>query len=139
MTTIYYLIGLIFLFEELIWIMDPVHQVKSSLNWLRYHKKEKNYKNWNSHSEEYKSLLLKHSSKLISFIWLLMGLFTFQWVLFLSIILFNVIIISPISKRYLKNINIKGYTKLHWFNSLIGLLFVLFIIINKFHLHIQIL
>lgn len=64
---------------------------------------------------------------LIYFIWMLCGLMTFQWPLFLIFILYSIIPLSKIGHLYKK------------FNALVSILVLGFIVINHFHLRINIL
>ena len=57
-----------------------------------------------------------------------------QWILFLSFLLLNILIVGPISKLVRFSF---AYTLLHWINSLIGFAFGLFVVINHFHLKID--
>ena len=91
-------------------------------------------KEWKDFSEEYKSLTKSFIWYLWGYLWLLIGLFTVQWTRFLIILLFNILIIGPLSKITRFTIS---YTILHWVNSLIGFLFGVFIIINHYHLRID--
>ena len=89
---------------------------------------------WDEFSEEYNSQLKSKLVLVLVLIWMFIGLFTFQWAGFVAIFLFNLLIIAPLSKITRYSIT---YTIIHWFNSLIGLTFGLFVIINHYHLKID--
>jgi len=67
-------------------------------------------------------------------LWSFVGLFTGQWVLFVLLLLFNFLIITPISRLTRFSF---AYLVLHWINAVIGFAFGMFIIINHYHLHID--
>lgn len=133
MKHIYYFIGIFVLLTEWGWIVAPREKTKEVQEFKEQHQQYKKIK-WERLPEDYKDLLKKQFVSLVVFLWLVVGLFTFQWAGFLAILLFNLVVIAPISRltRYSY-----AYTTLHWFNSVIGLAFVLFVIINAYHLKID--
>ena len=133
METIFYLSTIVFLMMELGWLVAPVEKTKKANKYFELTKVFKG-KEWKDFSEEYKSLTKSFIWYLWGYLWLLIGLFTVQWTRFLIILLFNILIIGPLSKITRFTIS---YTILHWVNSLIGFLFGVFIIINHYHLRID--
>jgi hypothetical protein len=133
METIYYLSTIIFIWSEMIWLISPIEK---TINTKKFHELNKQFKGkkWDEFSEEYKSELKSKIWMLWVFLWVLIGLFTTQWIVFLILLIFNIIIIGPLSKLTRYNIL---YTIIHWVNSLIGFCFGLFIIINHYHLKID--
>ena len=90
---------------------------------------------WDDYTEEYKSLLKTKGLASLTFtLWMFGGLLTFNWLAFLIKIAFSFIIIAPISKLTQYS---WAYTGLHWFNSLLGFAFGLFVIVNSYHLKID--
>jgi len=84
-------------------------------------------------TKEFKELLAKHGTPAIFIIiWVFIGFFTFQY---MWCILYLAIIIPPMLfvKRYKYK---RVYIITHWILSLIGLLFAIFIVVNKYHLHL---
>ena len=138
MTTIYYLSSIIFILYELARVLSPIDKADENIKFQILSKKFKGMK-WDEYSDEYKSEL---KTKIIFvgfiFIWFIVGLFTFQWVAFLLMLLFQIFIISPLSKATKNNFRY-GYIMLHWINSVIGVCFAIFIIINHYHLKIDLL
>lgn len=132
-TTIFYIMSIIFISIELGFLLAPIDQTDKSRKFFELSRQFKN-KKWDDISEEYQTILKSKIWLFFSLIWFFIGLFTSQWILFLIILLFNVIIIGPISTftrfSYV-------YTVIHWINSLIGLLFGIFVIINHYHLKIN--
>ena len=133
MTTIYYLSTIIFLLIELHWLVSPIEKTNKARKFMALSKLNKD-KKWDEFSEEYKSQLKSKIWLLYVLFWMLIGLFTFQWQAFLLMIVFNFMIINPISKL-VKNTFL--YTILHWINSLIGFAFGVFVIINHYHLKLN--
>ena len=133
MTTIYYLSTIIFLLIELHWLVSPIEKTNNARKFMALSKLNKG-KKWDEFSEEYKSELKSKIWLLYVLFWMLIGLFTFQWQAFLLMIVFNFMIINPISKL-VKNTFL--YTILHWINSLIGFAFGVFVIVNHYHLKLN--
>lgn len=134
MTHIFYLLGIIFLWKELVFLVQPITET-NEIKRFKVLSAEHKDKHWDDYSKEFKSIIKHKSFDIIIVLWFLIGLFSSQWIIFLFLLVFNFIIISPLSKvlRYSM-----GYVILHWFNSLIGLIIGVFIIINKYHLHINV-
>jgi len=133
MTTIYYLSTIIFLIAELHWLVSPIEKTESARKFFALSKLNKG-KKWDEFSEDYKSELKSKIWLVYILFWMLIGLFTFQWQAFLIMIVFNFLIISPLSKIFKYTFI---YTVLHWINSLIGFVFGVFIIINHYHLKLN--
>lgn len=133
MTTIYYLSTIVFLWMELLWIIQPVEETNSARKFVQLQKEFKN-KNWDDYPENYKSEIFSRIWKIWIFIWLFVGLFTFQWIGFLVFLSFKILIIAPISKITQFSF---AYTVIHWLNSIIGFAFGVFVIVNHYHLKIN--
>ena len=123
----------IFLLIELHWLVSPIEKTNKARKFMALSKLNKD-KKWDEFSEEYKSQLKSKIWLLYVLFWMLIGLFTFQWQAFLLMIVFNFMIINLISKL-VKNTFL--YTILHWINSLIGFAFGVFVIINHYHLKLN--
>jgi hypothetical protein len=133
MTTIYYLFGIFFIWTELTWLMSPIEKTRNTEKFMELSKLNKG-KKWDDYSDEYKSELKSKIGKVLVLLWLFVGLLTFQWVGFLAVILFNIVVMAPLSALTKYSM---AYTVLHWFNSLIGFAFGIFVIINHYHLKID--
>jgi hypothetical protein len=133
MTHLFYLIALWFIIYEWLWIVSPLEKTKDKEKYYKLSQENKG-KKWHDFSEDYKSELKSKIWMFIPFIWIFIGLFSSQWILFLLFLAFNIIIVSPISKITQFSI---FYTALHWVNSLIGFCFGIFLIINHYHLKID--
>jgi ABC-type lipoprotein release transport system permease subunit len=133
MTTIFYLSTIFFIWIEWNWLISPIEKTNDAKKLFGLSNEFKG-KKWNEYSDEYKSELKSKFWLIGIILWMFIGLFTFQWVAFLAMLIFNVMIISPITKltRYTM-----AYTVIHWINSLIGFVFGVFVIINHYHLKID--
>ena len=129
MKHLFYLIGVMFIIHELRWIIAPTKQVLKVKR-----RKDFKWKGWEKFTEEQKSDVIGLLFNFLIFVWLIVGLFTFNWIAFITISIFNILIIAPISKLLQFSI---GYTVIHWINSVIGLAFGIFVIINSYHLKID--
>lgn len=133
MTDIFYVSTIIFLIVELRWIIAPIEITNNAKTFMELSKEFKG-KEWNEYSYEYKKHVKSKVWLVWALFWMLIGLFTVQWVGFLFIMVFNFIIVAPLSKLTKYSI---AYTIIHWFNSLIGFCFGVFVIVNHYHLHID--
>jgi hypothetical protein len=133
METIYYLSTIIFICIELHWLISPIEKTNDVKKFFELSKQSKG-KKWSELTKEYKSEIKSKVWSIFVLFWMFIGLFTFQWVAFLSIILFNILVIAPISKLTRFSIT---YTIIHWINSIIGFIFGIFVIINHYHLKID--
>ena len=134
LATIFYLSTIFIIFIELAWVFHPIDKTEDSKKFFKLLAENKG-KKWDDYSDEYKYELKYKIGLLYVFVWFIIGLFTFQWFGFLAVLLFNLLIIAPISKLVKFSF---AYTVLHWLNSIIGLAFAIFTIINHFHLRIDI-
>ncbi len=133
-TNLYYISTVFFIWYELMWILYPKEQSKKTKDFINLAKELKD-KKWDEYPDSYKSMIRSNISKVYMLIWLFIGIFTVQWVVFASYFAFNFIIISPMSKLFL--MKGRGYTTLQWVSSVIGLIFSLFVLINHYHLNID--
>jgi hypothetical protein len=133
METIYYLSTIIFICIELHWLISPIEKTNDAKKFFELSKQSKG-KKLSELTKEYKSEIKSKVWSIFVLFWMFIGLFTFQWVAFLSIILFNILVIAPISKLTRFSIT---YTIIHWINSIIGFIFGIFVIINHYHLKID--
>jgi hypothetical protein len=133
MTTIYYLSSIIIIISQMDWLLSPIKMTADAKKFREMSKLNEN-KKWDDYPDEYKSEVKSRIRYLFTPLWLFIGLFTFQWIAFLFILVFNFLVVLPLSKLTRFS---TIYIMLHWFNSLIGLLFCLFVIVNHFHLKID--
>lgn len=133
MTTIYYFSTIIFIVMEWLWLVSPIEKTKDNKRYSELLKEFKG-KKWDEFSTEYKSQFYSRLWHVWVLFWFFIGLFTFQWLAFLGMLIFNILVISPLSRLTRYSI---VYTVIHWLNSLIKLVFGLFVIINHYHLKID--
>lgn len=132
MTHIYYFLTIILFCHELKWIFSPKEEVENS-KYLENLRKQNKYKKYDDYSIEYKNAIKDNMYLLLMFIWLFLGFFTFQWDAFLIFLIISTTI-SLLSKPFKYN---KFYVIIHWLSSLIGVAFSIFVVLNKYHLHIS--
>ncbi len=129
MKHIFYIIGIWFMVYELRWIMNPAKRIKMR----KFYYKHKHIPH-NLRGNKLKKLLGNYAvENVILFFWLIVGLFTFNWFLFAAILIFNVIVIGQLNKKA----NDYWFLVINWLNSVIGFVFVIFIIVNEYHLRID--
>jgi len=133
MTTIYYLSTILFIWVEWAWLVSPIEKTNDAKRFFELSKLNKG-KKWDEFSKEYKSELKSKVWLIWILLWMFIGLFTFQWAGFLAKLVFNILIVHPLSILTRYSIT---YTIIHWFNSLIGFAFGVFVIINHYHLKID--
>lgn len=132
---IFYLIGIGFIINQLMWILHPNQRIQKHRKFKEHNEINKGRKleDW---TEEYKGLLIFTAIPSVVFLlWLLLGLLSFNWFLFLGIITWNTVVIWPLSKLSEYS---RAHTALHWLNSVIGFVFGLFVIVNAYHLKIDV-
>lgn len=134
MTHLFYFTTIFFLFKEIQWLYSPRERVDEVKKFSELSKLNKG-KKWDDYSEEYKSALKSKVFVIFIPLWMFVGLFTFQWVAFLIMLLFNFVIIAPFSQLTKYSF---AYLILHWINSVIGFAFGIFVILNHYHLHLNV-
>ena len=134
MKVFFYLIGIFFILHELSWIFSPVKNANESRRFYHLVKSKKKLK-LGEFTEEDKSLILsKTFTTLFYLLWMLIGLFSFNWLVFLAYLIVGFGIMSPLG---LLTRDTKFYPLICWVNSCIGLAVGLFVIINSYHLKID--
>lgn len=136
MKHIFYFIGVLFIIYEMIWLVSPVAQIATN----KYLKRktrvyDENKIKFSDRSRKYKdSFFTKLAISMTFLIWMICGLFTFNWVIFMLFLLLQFLVMAPLSKASEYNM---FHIILHWFNSLIGLALGVFVILNSYHLKID--
>jgi len=136
MEHIFYVVGIAWIIYEYTFISNIKEKMQTTKRTLELQKelKGKSYSQW---SEEYKDIAISVLFfQLPLYIWLFVGLFTFQWVIFLYFIA-QLYLLTGLP-RWLFGIESKIYMVCVWINSLIGLLMGLFVILNKYHFRIDV-
>lgn len=133
-TNLFYLSTIIFLWHEIKWIALPMDETNLARKFHLYRNAHKD-KSWNEYDSAYKNLL---SDYLFSYgyvmLWMLLGIFTVQWPLFLAFFALQFIVVAPLSRLTRFGM---AYTIIHWINSVIGFCFGVFVIVNHYYLHIK--
>jgi hypothetical protein len=133
MKHIFYLGGIFFLIYEMGWLVSPVDKAKDAYKLYQLKKQNQGLK-WDNSSQEYRDAVKSKLFLFPIFLWMLLGLFTFQWPVFILFIAFQIIVITPLNTltRYST-----AYVVIHWINSLIGFVFAAFVVLNAYHLNID--
>ena len=135
MTTIFYFTTIILLWLEISWIVSPIEKAKDALLFQSLAKQNKG-KKWDEYSEKYKDAIKAKIFVFPILLWLVVGLFSGQWILFLAFITYSIILIAPINKL-IKPI-FPPYVALNWLNSIVGFAFGVFVVVNHYHLKIDV-
>lgn len=134
---VYYFIGLMFMAYELLWMLNPIEKTRNYLDLQDKTKKLKSegikYDDWPEDIR--KTLQTKLIYILPLFLWVLMGVFTFQWPLFIAFLLYMVL--TGLLNNLTKHIFSLQVTKM-FIGSLVGFLVSGFSILNAYHLKIDI-
>lgn len=133
LAAIFYLFGVYFIWHELIWIISPSFKAKEARKFFEAHKEHVG-KKWGDLPESYREIILSHLGVIFITLWMFFGLFSSQWIGFLFMLVLNLFIVAPISKL-VRDTWI--YIPLHWINSVIGFAFGIFVIINHYHLKLD--
>lgn len=114
----------------LIRINEKIDDMKNINKLIKEHEGLK----WDDYSPELKKQLKSIAFLLLFIVWFFVGLLSSQWFLFLLFLLSNFFIFVPISK-------LVGFPHLIYFtsvlNTVLGIIFATFLIINKYHLHLD--
>lgn len=135
---VYYLGGAFFFIVSLLRVMGTTQRTKNMFFIMKWNKNnDTTNMKWNEYPEAIKHQIIGLFVITIPFfIWLIIGVFSFNWVLYVAMLAFT-LITNPISSFSLKY-NLKGlYGVYNLFYYLTVAVFCLFVIINTFHLQID--
>jgi len=120
----------------MLWVIAPIEKAKEHLKFLDFMKEFKG-KKYDEYSEEYKNLLIpKIILTVILLPWMFIGLFTFNWFMFLCFLIFIYALVAPINKMTKKVLWL--YSSVHFISSLVGMSFGVFVILNTYHFKIDV-
>ncbi len=117
---------------EFFWLLAPFEKGKKSLEWYNKFKANPKYEDWDS---EMKTTALFKLLGMSYYIWFLAGLMTFQWQIFAVWILWLIVITVPF--KIARKINPTLYGFMCLINTIAGLSFGLFVLLNKYHFRIS--
>ena len=123
MKHLYYLLGLICLVYEMQWIFSP----------LQFSRQIKAIEDTNDVNDPKSIFHILLQVGLL--IYLVLGIFTFQWPLYLAFTIVSMVFIQPVVAQ-LKD-HERSFAAAHFLNSILGFLFILFTILNSYHLKID--
>lgn len=136
MVTIYYLIIVMLLIAELLYLVNAKEVSKLVIVCRYFYKKDKKKKSL-LHSSRYSTIMFVYLFHALYSIFLLfiilVGLFSFQWSFFLLYLFYQgyVGIMIPV-----KTFNVSAYTKFLKFNTSVQIVFLLFVILNHYQFHL---
>lgn len=133
MKTLYYLLGLLFLFNEIRWIIQPVKNAYNVIKAYQIQARYESDKNQVALINDHPYSLSQIIEILLGGIWLFFGLFTFNGWFFLFYLITQ-IFIGKITKKYRTGdtFDFKKYVAIHWINSVYSFLFGCFVIVNTY-------
>lgn len=135
MSNIYYFFGLFFLIYELRCTLMPTTVAAGVYKTEAFVKEIKNIDYDDLTPDQKKKVKGKVVKVLFIFTWLSLGIFTFQWPLFVAFIAFHLTVTKFLYKVTDHTI---FYPVVIFFSGIVGVVFSLFVIINAYHLHIDI-
>jgi len=128
---------ILFIIIEFLYVVNTIGMAENNLKLIQYNKEFKGQK-FNQFSEDYKNTMLNSCFRvLVIMIVLFGGLLTDQWLIWISLMGLNIVLVGPLSKLLKKLDLMTGYYVVVWINSIIGLGAGIFHIINDWHLHID--
>jgi len=133
METIYYFSTIIIIFQQLLYVLNPVKESNKAKSLIKLSNLNKN-KNFNQYPENLKHGIKNEIWRIYSIAWIIIGLFTFQWPIFLLMSAIYYLIVYPISLRFIDSII---FTVINWLNACIWILFAVFVLINNYYLRID--
>src|SRR5574343_757080 len=137
---LFYLVGILFLIRELIDLIQPIQYI-NKMNTISKMADKKNEPN----TYEYLTIDEKSAMWYVLFsftyiLWMMVGLFTSEWIIFLTFLIFSFLIYFPIVKLIRTKLGMgKTYITAHIIATIIDIILILFAIINHYHLHINLL
>lgn len=133
MKHIFYLIAIFFILYEMTWVISPIKMAEKS---RKYFQLLKGVIKADDLSKEDKSLVFgKAFTALFYILWMFIGLFTFNWPVFLAFLIFMWVVLAPLGRITL---NTKLYPLISWIGAVIGVIFGLFVILNSYHFKMDI-
>ncbi len=135
MGNLFYLLLLLPILQELKFIATPIESFENSKRFAELTKLNKG-KSYDDYDKEYKTECQNKLWYLLSLLFILIGIFSSQWILFIIFILSSLIFYA-IKSLFNKFYYIKLIFSL--FDSITSLSILILIILNKYHLKIDIL
>lgn len=136
MIHLFYLIGINYFFKSILSMSKPLWSLKRSRDKVNLINERKRKEIAGEElTEEEENVFYASTPLMIRFLWLLAGLTTFNWPMFLFIILISFFVLNPLAKLVKGSDNIEAV--IYSISGLIGVSFYLFAIINQYHLRID--
>ncbi len=133
MTHLFYICGIFYLIRHFIKMSNISNSFTDYQNLKTLRERMKSL-TWKDYTEEMKSAVRKSFTAVFFVIWLVIGLFTFNWILFLLDLVLTFVILSPISKATSSKII---YNLCSFIGALSGVMLGFIVILNKYHFKID--
>ena len=135
---LFYLVGIPFLIRELIDLIQPIQYINKMNTIYKMADKKNEPKAYEYLTIDEKSALWYSVFSYIYVLWMMVGLFTSEWIIFLTFLIFSFLIYYPIIKLIRTKLGVgKAYITAHIIATIIDICIILFAIINHYHLHIN--
>jgi len=132
LTHCFYLMSVLFMFHEMIWITTTKKQVERQRK-SKEITSEASGKKWAELSDEYKENLFMNLTGMMFLVWCMVGMIGAQFIGFLCLLGWTVLV-TAITKP-IREYGI--YTSMHWINSILMFCAIAFLLINHYHLGIE--
>lgn len=140
MKFLFYLWGIVnLIFFVLPFIYDAKNKARGLIDLLGWTKSMKGKKyEWHHIPEEFKSLIIYFLLMIVFFVpWMLIGLFTFNWFIFL-LYWVSSFTVGRIGSSIRKAFNVGGYATWLVIWNIYEAAFIIFVLINSYHLKIDV-
>lgn len=127
----------LFVIIEFMYVVNTKRMIQSGQELIDGNKLHKG-KKYTEFSEEYKNAILTGCFRAsVVMIVTFGGLLTEQWVLWLTLLSFNIVVVGPLGKFLKRKEMTLSHRALIWVNSILGLGAGIFHVLNDYHLHIN--
>jgi hypothetical protein len=134
MAHVFYFIGLLYLIKQLATLLSPIEKSRWFWKFSDLTKAHKGLK-WDDYTEEYKDMCKSAAWSLLFLVWAILGLFSsINWVMFVLYLFLQFIIFTPLYRILRKTF---AYIAVLWIAALLNIIFVLFVVINAYHLRMD--
>lgn len=134
MTHLFYFMGLLFLMYEIFFLFNIEEKIANSKQYKDY-RKENPDATYSKFPDKIKNVFLETAIIGIPYIlWMFVGILSSQWIVFTAYLVFAFGVVTPLRK-------LVGYSPARFYftftDTLICIFVIGFIVINKYHLHID--
>lgn len=144
MIHVFYFFGILYLLQQIMRLLNPKGLTNTLIQFERITKEIKARHDSGNESKEapkgFGGYLFFVITSICTILWAMLGLMTFNWLVFLTYLVLMLFVFSPILKR-VKRIHGLGfmYTSVQTMKAMINVVLIGFAIINHYHLRIDLL